>query len=65
MIAFPKQQDQVSNSYIIDTTLKIVILPNFLVWKFCENTQLPQSFRRIARDSAETARFNKIYTPGN
>ena len=31
-----------------------VILPNFLVWKFCGKAQFPQSFRRFAHNIVET-----------
>ena len=47
------------------TALSTVILPNYLVWKFCGKVQFLQSFERIARNSAETVPFHKISTPGN
>ena len=36
------------------TAKTIAISPDFLVWKFCENAQLPHSFGQIARNYAET-----------
>ena len=42
------------------TAQNIEILRNFLVWKFCEIAQFPQSFGRFARNSAETAPFHRI-----
>ena len=41
------------------------ISPNFLVWKFCGNAQLPQSFGGIARNAGEATHFHKISTQGN
>ena len=41
------------------------ISPNFLVWKFCEKAQFPQSFGQVALNSAKTVTFHKISTPGN
>ena len=38
-----------------------IILPNFLVRKFCGNAQFPHSFGQFA----QTAPFQKISTPGN
>ena len=38
------------------------ISPNFLVWKFSGNAQLPKSFGRF---SVETLHFHKIAAPGN
>ena len=37
----------------------------FIVWKFCENAQFPQSFGWIARNSAKTIYFHKFSTPEN
>ena len=47
------------------TSKNTVILPNFLVWKFCGKKQFPHSFGQIARNFAETVPFHKISTPGN
>ena len=53
-------------SVAVENTAKnIVISPNYLVWKLCGKTQFPQSFGRIAGNSAETVPFHKISTPGN
>ena len=38
---------------------------NFLIWEFCANTQFPQSFSGLARNSAEPVCFQKIPTLGN
>ena len=47
-------------------TAKIaVILPNFLVWKFCGKAEFPHSFGPFARNYAETVPFHKFSTPGN
>ena len=35
------------------------------MWEFCGKAQFPQSFGRIAGNSAEIASFHKIYKPGN
>ena len=35
------------------------------MWKFCGKGQFPHSFRRFARNYAETVPFRKISTPGN
>ena len=40
---------------------KCVILPNFLVYKFCGKAQFPLRFGRIARNSAETVPFHKTF----
>ena len=45
--------------------VKTEISPNFLGWKFCGKAQFPHSLRLFARNSAETASFHKIFTPGN
>ena len=45
------------------TAQNFVFSPNFLVWKFSENTVFP-SFGRIVRNSAETC-FGIISIPGN
>ena len=37
----------------------------FPVWKLCGKAQFPQSFGQIARNSAESMRFPRIYTPEN
>ena len=42
-----------------------VILPDFLVCKFCGKAQFSHSFGRFARNYAETVPFHKISTPGN
>ena len=42
------------------TLVRIIISPNFLVWKFCGKAQLLHSFRQITRNSAETMPFDKI-----
>ena len=41
------------------------ISPNFLVGKFCGNTQFPPIFEWIVQKSAKTVRFYKISTPEN
>ena len=41
------------------------ISSHILVRKFCRKAQFPQSFGRIARNSAEIVPFRKISTPGN
>ena len=46
------------------TTKNTVILPNFVVWKFCGKAQFPHSFRQFARNYAETVPFYKISTHG-
>ena len=40
-------------------------LTNFLAWKFCGKAQFPHTFRRIARNYAETVPFHKISTARN
>ena len=47
------------------TAENTVILPNFLVWKFCGKAEFPHSFGQFARNYAETVPFHKISTPGN
>ena len=42
-----------------------LILPNFLVWKFCRKAQHQHSFGWIAQNYAETVPFRKIPIPGN
>ena len=42
-----------------------LVLPNFLVWKFCRKAQFPNSFGQFVRNYVETVPFHKIYTPGN
>ena len=49
-------------SYTV-TTKYSVISSNFLVLKFCGKAQFPHSFRRFARNYAETVPFHKISTP--
>ena len=44
-----------------NTAKYTVILPNFLVLKFCGKAQ----FSHIAQNYAETVTFHKIFTPGN
>ena len=51
--------------YSFTTAKKTVILPEFLVWKFCGKAQFPHSFGRFVRNYAETVPFHKISTPGN
>ena len=48
-----------------NTAKNIVVPPNFLVWKFCGKAQYPQSFGRIARNSAGTVPLHKTSTSGN
>ena len=48
-----------------NTAKNIVVPPNFLVWKFCGKAQYPQSFGRIARNSAGTVPIHKTSTSGN
>ena len=43
------------------TTKNTVILPNFVVWKFCGKAQFPHSFGRIVRNYAETVPFQKKF----
>ena len=51
---------------VFQTTAKnTLISPNFLMWKFCGKTQLPQSFTQYTRNTTKTARFDKISTLGN
>ena len=47
------------------TAKNTVILPNFLVWKFCGEAQFPHNFVPFAQNYAETASFHKISTSGN
>ena len=54
-----------SNIGKICTAKNNVISPDFLVWKFCGKTQFPHSFRRFARNYAETVPFRKIFTARN
>ena len=42
--------------------VKTVISPNFLMWKFFEKAQFPNSFRLFARNCAETVPFRKLST---
>ena len=42
------------------TAKNSVISPDFLVWRFCRKAQFPHSFRRLARNYAETVPFRKI-----
>ena len=42
------------------TAKNAVISPDFLVWRFYGKTQFPHSFRRLARNYAETVPFRKI-----
>ena len=44
-----------------NTAKKIVISPNFLVWKFCGKAR----FRIVLGDLPEAVPFHKISTPGN
>ena len=37
-----------------DTAYNTLILPNFLVWKFCEKAPFSHSFGQFTRNSAET-----------
>ena len=52
-------QFQVSFGMLFDTAKITVISPNFLVWEFCEKTQFPHIFGRIAGNSAEAALSTK------
>ena len=45
------------NVLIISTAKKNVILPNFLVWKFCGKVQFPHIFRQIAQNYANYCTF--------
>ena len=47
------------------TTKNTAISQDFVVWKFCEKALFPHSFRRVARNYAETVPFRKISMPGN
>ena len=47
------------------TSKNTIILPNFLVWKFCGKAQFPHCFRRIARNFTETVTFHKISKPAS
>ena len=49
--------------FLICTAKKTVISPDFLVWKFYGKAQFLHSFRRFARNDAETVPFHKIPTP--
>ena len=54
-----------SYCYDISAAPNTEISPNFLVWKFCGNTQFAKSFEQLAQYFAETLRFRKILTSGN
>ena len=41
------------------------ISPNFLVWKFCGNTQFLHSFRKFAQNLVKNVLSDKISTPDN
>ena len=49
----------------LTTAKNTVISPNFLVWEFCGKAHFPHSFRRFARNCAETMPFHKISTLEN
>ena len=51
--------------YAACTVKNSVILPHFLVWKFCGKAQFPHSFGRFAQNYGETVPFHKISTPEN
>ena len=55
----------VYNCVDTNTAKNTLILPNFLVWKFCGKAQFPHSFWQLARNYAETVPFHKISTTGN
>ena len=42
------------------TAKNTVIIPNFLVWEFCEKAQFTNSFGRIAQNYAEIVSFHKF-----
>ena len=42
------------------TVKNIVISPNFLVWKFCEKAQFPDSFGRFAVDTIQRFKKEKL-----
>ena len=48
-----------------NTAKNTVISPNFLVPKFCGQTQFAYSFGRFAQNYAETVPFHNISTPRN
>ena len=50
---------------VFNTSKNTVILPNFLVWKFCGKGQFLHSFGRFAQNYAKTVSFHKMSTPGN
>ena len=52
----------VAGTWQANTEQNTVISTNFLLWKFCGNTQ---SFKWFTRNSAETVCFHKFSTPGN
>ena len=39
--------------------IKYLVSPNFMVWQFCGKVQVPHSFWRIDRNSAEIVPFHK------
>ena len=47
------------------TAKSTIILSNFIVWKFCGKAQFSSSFRRFARNYAETVSLYIIFAPGN
>ena len=54
-----------TSSHAVHRTKNTVILPNFLVWKFCGKAQFPHSFGRFTWNYVETVPFHKISTPRN
>ena len=54
-----KQSPEVFHFYTAKNT---VILPNFLVWKFCRKAQFPHNIWRFAWNYAETAFPQNFYT---
>ena len=50
---------------ILYTAPNTATSPNFLVYKFCGNTQVSQSFGQYAESSVKTVRIHKIPTTGN
>ena len=51
--------------YFFCTAKNTVILPNFLVWKFCKRAQFSHRFERFSWNYVETEPFQKNFKPGN
>ena len=56
---------KVRNNWLTYCLKNTAILPNFLMWKFCEMVQFTQSFGRFDRNFAETVPFHIISIPGS